>query len=83
MAAHLFEGKPDARQSNDTAEPTSRFRRRYRALSEDELKLHDAIKTAAEALERLYGQIPHGRYQALALTALEESVFWAVKAVTA
>jgi hypothetical protein len=80
--AHLFEGEPDERQSTDETRPT-RFRRRYRALSKEEMAVHDAIKTAAETLERLYDQIPQGRYQALALTALEESVMWAVKAVTA
>jgi hypothetical protein len=79
--AHLFEGEPDARQSADRN--TSRFRRRYRALSEAEQTQHDAIKGAATILEGFYDRVPPGRYQSLAMTALEESVMWAVKALTA
>lgn len=95
---HLFEGKPDDRQaaSAEAVKPT-RFRPRYRNLTADEKELHDSIKKAAELLEALYEKIPFvsttsgdptrpvpaGRYKALALTALEESVMWAVKELTA
>jgi hypothetical protein len=82
-ATHIFDGKPDARQSADRNEPMSRFRPRYRALAEDEQKLHDSIKTTAVMLETLFDRTPHGRYHALALTALEEAVMWAVKSLTA
>lgn len=82
---NVFEGTPDARQSDEPIE-TSRFRPRYRALTDEEKALHDEIKTAAAALEVLYDRIKPGqpsRYKALALTALEESVMWAVKDLTA
>lgn len=95
---HVYEGQPDSRQATDgeKVKPT-RFRPRYRALSEDEKKLHDEIKATAEYLESLYERIhkvsttsaspdrpvPAGRYKALALTSLEESVMWAVKELTA
>jgi hypothetical protein len=90
---NVYEGKPDQRQSDDSAMPTSRFRPRYRALEEDEKRLHDAIKAQAEMVEALYGEVvniraKHGRQPqmrelALAMTKLEESVMWAVKALTA
>lgn len=79
---HLFAGQPDARQGG-ADEPISRFRPRYRALTPEEKALHDLIKGKAEELETLIGQIPPGRYPALALTDLENAVFWAVKGLTA
>lgn len=79
--ADVFEGKPDGRQA-DTQIPVSRFRPRYRALTDDEKALHDAIKAKAEELEQLYDRVKGGRYRALALTALEESVMWVVKELT-
>lgn len=79
---HVYEGAPDARQSTDIAEPVSRFRPRYRALTEDEKALHDAIKSKAAELEGLFEQVKPGRYRSLGLTALEESVMWAVKELT-
>ena len=42
--ANIFEGTPDARQSTDTAMPTSRFRPRYRALTDDEKALRKALE---------------------------------------
>jgi hypothetical protein len=82
MAASQYQdGKPDARF--DPAAPVTRFRPRYRALSEAEQAQHDAIKAAATMLEGLYDNIPPGRYQSLAMTALEQSVMWAVKSLTA
>lgn len=80
---HVYEGKPDSRQSEDTAMPTSRFRPRYRALTDDEKALHDAIKGKAAELEALFEQVKPGRYRSLGLTALEESVMWTVKELTA
>jgi hypothetical protein len=78
---HVFEGEPDGRQA-DTAIPVSRFRPRYRALTDDEKTLHDAIKAKAAELEALFEQVKPGRYKALSMTALEEAVMWNVKALT-
>lgn len=80
--ADVFEGKPDARQSGDANHPVSRFRPTYRALTDDEKALHDALKTKAGELETLFDQVKNGRYKSLALTSLEESVMWIVKELT-
>ena len=80
---HVYEDQPDARQSDDVNMPTSRFRPRYRALNEEEKALHDAIKAKATELEILFERVKPGRYRALGLTALEESVMWTVKELTA
>jgi len=80
--ANVFEGTPDARQNSDVAHPVSRFRPTYRALTDDEKKLHDAIKEQAVAMERLFAQVKGGRYNALAMTALEQSVMWIIKELT-
>jgi hypothetical protein len=80
---NVFDGKPDARQSDNVQEPVSRFRPRYRALSDDEKQLHDDIKSAFVAVENLIDKIPSGRYRALAYTSLEESCMWAIKELTA
>jgi hypothetical protein len=84
---NVFEGKPDGRQSDDQAMPVSRFRPRYRALTDEEKALHDALKNKAAELEALYAQVKpgeelRGRYKSLALTSLEESVMWIVKDLT-
>lgn len=79
--ADVFEGKPDGRQA-DTAIPVSRFRPRYRALSDDEKALHDALKSKAAELEELFEKVKPGRYHSLAITSLEESVMWIVKELT-
>jgi hypothetical protein len=79
--AHVYEGTPDARQA-DTAIPVSRFRPMYRALTDDEKALHDAIKAKAAELETLFDQVKSGRYRSLGFTALEESVMWTVKELT-
>jgi uncharacterized protein YoxC len=81
--SNVFEGAPDARQSSDVAEPVSRFRPRYRALTDAEKLLHDDIKAKAAELEQLFEQVKPGRYRSLGLTALEESVMWTVKELTA
>lgn len=80
--ADLYEAAPDGRQAQ-TAIVTSRFRPRYRQLTDEEKALHDAIKNKAVELEELYTQVSKGRYNALAMTALEESVMWIVKEITA
>jgi len=77
---NVFEGEPDARQAGDIK--PSRFRPRYRALTEDEKALHDRIKEQAVVLENLFDQIPEGRYRSLGYTALEQAVMWAVKQLT-
>lgn len=77
----LYAGKPDGRQMDD-AGPVSRFRPRYRQLTDDEKKLHDDIKAKAAELEALIERVKPGRYRALGITALEESVMWTVKELT-
>ena len=79
--ANLYEGTPDARQA-DTPISVSRFRPKYRALTDDEKALHDALKDKAAELEALYAKVKPGRYNALAITALEQSVMWIVKELT-
>jgi len=81
--ANVYEGTPDARQSNNETTPVSRFRPRYRALSDDEKAQHDNLKDAYARIEQMIDQLPPGRYRALALTTLEESCMWAVKELTA
>jgi hypothetical protein len=60
----------------------SRFRPRYRALTDEEKTLHDAIKDKAAELEVLFAKVKPGRYNSLAITSLEESVMWVVKELT-
>jgi hypothetical protein len=79
--AHVYEGQPDGRQA-DTAIPVSRFRPKYRALSDEEKSLHDELKNKAAELEELYGRVKPGRYNSLAITSLEQSVMWIVKELT-
>ena len=81
--SNVYEGQPDGRQSTDPNMPTSRFRPRYRALTDEEKALHDAIKDKAAELEALFDQVKGGRYRSLAFTALEEAVMWCVKELTA
>ena len=80
--ADVFEGTPDARQAQEQITPT-RFRPRYRQLTDDEKALHDEIKTKATEMEELFGKVKAGRYNALAMTSLEQSVMWIVKELTA
>lgn len=79
--AHVYEGTPDGRQA-DTAIAVTRFRPKYRALTDDEKALHDAIKIKASELEALFETVKPGRYRSLGFTALEESVMWTVKELT-
>jgi hypothetical protein len=80
--ADVFQGQADARQSGDVSHPVSRFRPTYRALTDSEKALHDEIKTKAAELEALFGRVKPGRYNALAMTALEQAVMWVVKELT-
>ena len=80
--ADVFEGKPDTRQSTDATMPVTRFRPRYRALTDEEKILHDLLKDKASELENLFAQVKPGRYNALAITALEQSIMWIVKELT-
>lgn len=80
--AHVFEGNPDDRQSDEFIK-VSRFRPKYRALSEAEKGLHDAIKDRASVLEALIETLPDSREKSLAMTKLEESIMWAIKGLTA
>lgn len=79
--ADVFEGKPDTRQGDATT-AMSRFRPRYRALTDDEKALHDAIKSKADELAALFETVKPGRYRSLGMTALEEAVMWTVKELT-
>ena len=79
---NVYEGKPDARQQASVDAPVSRFRPRYRALTDDEKALHDAIKDKAAELESLFAQVKPGRYNSLAVTALEQAIMWIVKELT-
>lgn len=79
--ANLYDGQPDGRQSPDVI-ATTRFRPRYRALTDEEKNLHDRIKAHADAMDLLYAEVRAGRYHSLAITALEESVMWIVKELT-
>jgi hypothetical protein len=80
---HLFAGEPDDRQSESAEASMSRFRPRYRKLTDAEVALHDELKTKATELEALFDNVAPGRYRSLAYTALEEAVMWAVKQLTA
>lgn len=82
MAQNVFEGAPDGRQSEDPGLQVSRFRPRYRALSDDEKLTHDELKDAYVVVERMINNLPPGRYRALAMTALEESCMWSIKQLT-
>lgn len=79
--AHVYEGTPDSRQSAEDI-PVTRFRPKYRALTNDEKSLHDDIKSKAAELEALFERVKPGRYRSLGFTALEESVMWTVKELT-
>jgi hypothetical protein len=79
---NVFEGTPDARQAQEITHLASRFRPTYRALTAEEKQLHDDLKAKAVELEALFAQVKPGRYNALAITSLEQSVMWIVKELT-
>lgn len=80
--ADVFKGEADTRQSTNVAHQTSRFRPTYRALNDDEKKLHDEFKAKAVELESMFAQVKPGRYNSLAITALEQAIMWIVKELT-
>lgn len=80
--ANTYQGKPDARQSDDVNMPVSRFRPKYRALTDAEKAIHDRLKDKAAELEALFGEVKPGRYNSLAITSLEQSIMWIVKELT-
>ncbi len=75
-------GVGENRMTTQTDLSKSRFRKRYRTLSDTELKLNDTIKDYAAKLESLYDLLPHARYTSIAYTELETSVMYAVKQLT-
>ena len=77
---HVYANGPDERVQLE-AKPT-RFRPKYRGLTNEELLLHNALKNKATQLETLIETIKPGRYRALALTDLESAIMWAVKELT-
>jgi len=79
--AHVYENTPDGRQSEKVI-PVSRFRPRYRALTDEEKALHDKLKDKAAELETLFNEVKDGRYKSLAFTSLEQSIMWIVKELT-
>lgn len=58
------------------------FRKEYRKLEPREVALVQEVKERADAMLMTLEAIGSGRDQALAKTKLEESVMWAVKAIT-
>ena len=59
-----------------------RFRRKYKNFNSD-IKINiDKIKELAEQLENEINKYELTREQSLALTKLEECIFWVVKSLT-
>ncbi len=58
------------------------YRRNYRQLSPEKVKLVSSIKEQAEFLHLIIEMAPQGRQRDMALTKLEECVMWVVKAIT-
>ena len=91
----LYADTADARQSGaaEVADEHSLFRKRYRKLSPDEVKLHDQIKDKADELYALFLKVSNieaapdsnrerGANVALAKRHLEDAVYRAVKGLT-
>lgn len=62
-------------------EGPSRFHRRYRALTQEELGLHDDIKDGAELMCAMIERLPNCRDRSIALTKLEDCVMRAIRAL--
>lgn len=69
-------------QSAQPAGDANRFRPQYRELARHDFALIKEIKETAEKLARLMESQGGSRYTSLAITNLEQSVMWAVKAIT-
>jgi hypothetical protein len=82
--ANVYEGtaEPPSRQGLGTPIPVSRFRSKYRALTDAEKIQHDKLKDKAAELEALFNEVKPGRYNSLAMTSLEQAVMWIVKELT-
>jgi hypothetical protein len=74
--------EPDTRLLDNPNAPISRFGPRSRRLTDAEKTLQDKLNGTATVLEVLIETIPRGRYQVLALTALEQAIFWAIRGLT-
>ena len=59
---------------------TDTFRKKY-SSSEELMKLQSELKQKAEQLEVAYQEIGQSREMSLAMTNLEQSIMWAVKAM--
>lgn len=73
--------KESANDVVDKSDDKDTFRKNYTALSDDVKKDILEIKARAEGLEKMYTKT-HSREMSLALTNLEQSVFWATKALS-
>lgn len=60
---------------------TDRFNRNYKQLTEESQKAINNIKYVAAELEKVICETHSSRESSLALTNLEQAVFWAVKAI--
>lgn len=81
--ANVYDGPIDTRQASEgEVVKLSRFRPKYRALTDEEKQFHDALKTKASELEDMFNQLKPGRYSSLAMTSLEQALMWAVKELT-
>lgn len=70
----LYAGKPDERQSQAAAVAPehSLFRKRYRALQVDEVRLHDAIKDKADELAKLIAALNPSAAQKLIKLSIDD-----------
>lgn len=62
------------------------FRKEYKPLTEEQKAMMLRVKEQAEVLEQMFNEANTpdvGRLISLAKTSLEESIMWAVKAITA
>lgn len=62
--------------------PNDIFRQQYRPLTGDEQEYIRQVKARAEALRMAIASVPPSREQSLAITNLQQAVFWATAGVT-
>lgn len=82
---HLYEGEPDARQSNETSlddDIINRFRPTYRQLTDDEKRIHDWLKSSVLPFAMIANEIVQDQYRYESLKSLELFIMWAVKGLT-
>ena len=81
---HIFKGLEAPAGEGVAAEIPEEWLRKLaeNLLTDEEKKLHDLLKDKAAELEVLFGAVKPGRYNALAVTALEQSIMWIVKELT-